>query len=79
MSAFARTSMASASMLERRSADRGVVSRRFLVFDEADVLFDDEFGPQLLPVLQVVPHLPVWVFWIMYKLYIFMQCARNSP
>ena len=26
---------------------------RFLVFDEADVLFDDEFGPVLLPVLRL--------------------------
>ncbi len=25
---------------------------RFIVFDEADVLFDDEFGPALLPVLR---------------------------
>ena len=25
---------------------------RFVVFDEADVLFDDEFGPMLLPMLR---------------------------
>ena len=31
---------------------------RFLVFDEADVLLDDEFGPALLPVLRRVPPPP---------------------